>query len=598
MSDSLKADFILKLQDQVTGDWKRINAQITGQASGMGALFKGLGPLIATAFSVHALKDFAASAMAQEKASARLAQALANAGDVSLDTRKEMEDFSSSLQKVTTFGDESVTEVQAMIVAMTGLTGKAVQPLTVAALDLASGLNMDAQSVAQLIGKTLAGQDALGRYGISTKNARTEQEKLNAIVDQAREKFGGFARAEAQTVAGQFKQLENAVDDFKEALGFILLDSSDAGLPKLIRIIQDATELVPVFAKVFEGLNEAIMGLVLGIPTLVQEFLVMVGVFDENNRVLRDPHDWFVLMGEAIDKVIHPIQSLADENDRLGASFMPVTDGLGSANDALTEFTGKMEGLKARGVTFISEEQEKRVQTVIDGLAWLRKFKQNSAATQNELIISNLELQRSKLVLDKMQEVKAVKTEISNQDLFASFARDQATAITAIQTISSVLVFSMNSAWRATFGEANSLFEQFAQQMTTYFTQNLLQEIGDGILSLLPGGGIISAIGGFLGFHSGGTVPRAHDGALVNASPSSEFLVMVRGGETIRTEDQERSLQRGSGSTILVNQTFYGSSPSMARLVVDALKEAVRQTNMPVDQLVVNKRSNIVLAST
>ena len=54
-----------------------------------------------------------------------------------------------------------------------------------------------------------------------------------------------------------------------------------------------------------------------------------------------------------------------------------------------------------------------------------------------------------------------------------------------------VLTSNMNTAWAEIFGEANSLFEQLINSMADL----LVKSVFSGLLSLIPGGGVLGFIG-------------------------------------------------------------------------------------------------------
>lgn len=94
--------------------------------------------------------------------------------------------------------------------------------------------------------------------------------------------------------------------------------------------------------------------------------------------------------------------------------------------------------------------------------------------------------------------------------------------------------------------------------------------------------------------HNGGTV-----GNFQNQPASREFPIMVRGGETVRTEGQERDLQNnmrrgGKGGTVL--NVNFNSPVSDTQFVLSALKKVIRETGLTVDKVVVDNRSKISLA--
>lgn len=95
-------------------------------------------------------------------------------------------------------------------------------------------------------------------------------------------------------------------------------------------------------------------------------------------------------------------------------------------------------------------------------------------------------------------------------------------------------------------------------------------------------------------FHSGGVVPGS--GTYVNAPANQERLVMVRGGETIRTESQERELQGsmgGRGVNLSVN--VYGpiaDDVAFKNIVQDGMRKL---GITDVADYFRNNRSNLVL---
>ena len=135
------------------------------------------------------------------------------------DAADSLDKYSSSLQEVTTFGDEVINSVMATIGSF-GANEDQTKALTKASLDLASGLEMDVNSAALLIAKTFGSStNALSRYGIEVDSAMSQQEKLTAITEGVSDKFGGLAEVMALTTSGQLKQASNAFGDLQERLG-------------------------------------------------------------------------------------------------------------------------------------------------------------------------------------------------------------------------------------------------------------------------------------------------------------------------------------------------------------------------------------------
>lgn len=72
-------------------------------------------------------------------------------------------------------------------------------------------------------------------------------------------------------------------------------------------------------------------------------------------------------------------------------------------------------------------------------------------------------------------------------------------------------------------------------------------------------------------FHQGGTVPG---GMFLNASPAQEFPILVRGGETVRTEQQEAAVQRSSGG---VHFHFHNSNFASPRAFKEVVQRGMRE---------------------
>jgi hypothetical protein len=175
------------------------------------------------------------------------------------------------------------------------------------------------------------------------------------------------------------------------------------------------------------------------------------------------------------------------------------------------------------------------------------------------------------------------------QELIAEYGRDWVASLEAaefqFQTVTAIITAAADTlrsafseAWRKIFGEANSLLEQFIITAGERIINNLINRISDSLLekaatSFLRNIPII----GWL-FHEGGTVPKAHGGAFVdpngalrglsfaNIPSSKEFPILVRGGETIRTEMQEQYLQRLIAQAQAIINSY--QPPSASRLNV------------------------------
>ena len=137
-------------------------------------------------------------------------------------TSQALLDQASALQKVTTFGDDQIVGVQAMI-AMFVKDEAQIKAATKATLDFAAAKGIDLATAGDLIAKTLGSStNALGRYGIEVKGAVGSTERLDSVTKGLADVFGGQAVAAAETFSGKLTQMKNSYGDIWEELGFVI----------------------------------------------------------------------------------------------------------------------------------------------------------------------------------------------------------------------------------------------------------------------------------------------------------------------------------------------------------------------------------------
>jgi hypothetical protein len=94
-------------------------------------------------------------------------------------------------------------------------------------------------------------------------------------------------------------------------------------------------------------------------------------------------------------------------------------------------------------------------------------------------------------------------------------------------------------------------------------------------------------------FHQGGVVPKPGGGAFMNAPPSQEFPILVRGGETVRTEAQEKALQSGAGATVIVN---INAPVDRVEWVKQAVEDGLRAAGVTsIDRFIRNENYDLAL---
>jgi len=94
--------------------------------------------------------------------------------------------------------------------------------------------------------------------------------------------------------------------------------------------------------------------------------------------------------------------------------------------------------------------------------------------------------------------------------------------------------------------------------------------------------------------------PSYHYGGIVPGSPNDEYLALVRGGETIRTEAQERLIQQAitynqdysNKATIVIN---FNAPTSDEVFVQNAVMKSLRKSGLTIDKLFVNRKNKFVI---
>ena len=163
-----------------------------------------------------ALKKLTDKFAKQEKAEKQLSTALGK--DI-----KALTNYASSLQLVTTFGDEEIISAQALIAAYTD-DEEQIKKATQATLDLAAAKGMDLKTASDLVSKTMnSSTNALSRYGIEVEGVVGSTSRLDSLTRAITRLYEGQARAAADTFSGKLTQISNVAGDANEQIGLFLL---------------------------------------------------------------------------------------------------------------------------------------------------------------------------------------------------------------------------------------------------------------------------------------------------------------------------------------------------------------------------------------
>lgn len=177
----------------------------------------------------------------QEGAEANLAAAIRATGASAGSTTEALKALAGNLQRITTYGDETTLEMQALAVSLGVPAGK-MQDCIEGAIGLSKALKIELKQATIISAQVLQGKtEKLNEYLPALKNAETNAEKL-AIAQMAMARGFSQAKAETETLAGAAKQCANIWGDNAELVGKSLAPAYKA-------FLQVATALGEFFNK-------------------------------------------------------------------------------------------------------------------------------------------------------------------------------------------------------------------------------------------------------------------------------------------------------------------------------------------------------------
>ena len=203
-------------------DLKKTQKATNNTAKSAASLVKSLLPIAGAAAGITMLARGALDAekafFAQEKAVALLNASLLATGEFSESTSRDIQDFASGLQSLTTVGDEATIQLVQYAISA-GLTADQSKKAAQDAIGLSKAFGVDLQAAIKATTNAEQGNyDMLNRYLPAVKNAKDETEKAAIAQEQLKNAFN-LATAEAETGSGTQQQYKNAIGDTQEAIG-------------------------------------------------------------------------------------------------------------------------------------------------------------------------------------------------------------------------------------------------------------------------------------------------------------------------------------------------------------------------------------------
>lgn len=259
-----------------TNEMSKFGSSLAGLVSGIGAATMAAKVAIDAIKGVaSAVGEMTAAYKVQQKAETSLELAARNSPYINGEGVKELKNFASELQSYSNYGDETTIQIMAQLAA-SGRTVKEIEKIISASADLAASGAMSFESAVDNLNKTFSGTaGTLGKTIPAIKELTEEQLKAGEACDIVAERYKGMAQATADTTV----QLQNAVGDFKEALGQFTEPLQTAFEKVSLSITNLATNALNSYMKFLDGVANGILNFIhqtnrysFGITDSMEEF--------------------------------------------------------------------------------------------------------------------------------------------------------------------------------------------------------------------------------------------------------------------------------------------------------------------------------------
>jgi hypothetical protein len=215
-------------------------------AKGFAGGLKKYGKIAAAAFAVagaaaaaYAIKigvDGVKAAVEDEASQKQLAIALKNTTNATDAQIKSTEDYITKQQLAFGVADTKLRPALANLARATGDVGKA-QQLTNLAMDISAATGKDLEGVSMALSKAYNGNlGALTKLGVPLDASIIKTKDFNAAQEELSRLFGGAAKANTETYAGQLAIVTERFGEMKEAIGVALLPTMKTLLEEVNKV--------------------------------------------------------------------------------------------------------------------------------------------------------------------------------------------------------------------------------------------------------------------------------------------------------------------------------------------------------------------------
>jgi hypothetical protein len=410
-----KADAAIK---QVDAGFKKLGNTIKTSALAQIASFAAVA--LAIRKMGAAFSDALRAAQVQQDAINKLDQALKPLGATAAGVSQRLQEQASALQAVTTAGDETIIQGQALIASFTR-NEEEIKAATEAALNLSAATGQDLASAFLLLGKAAAGETStLSRYGIILDEAIPKSERFSAALDQINQRFGGQAQAAAETYAGAIKQLGNVMGDAAEKMAEPITESE-----RLRDAIHDFTAEVKESESALSGAGALWEALATALYKLGAGTLHVTRIFSQEfEEGMRGANIELRKVGDSVEDLEKGLRKYAAQSGFTGTQTRDLINNF----NTMVAVTG--DAVKAFDSLIDSEERYRRIQADVNaGAADFKSFLSEIGTTLESQVTAQVEKYQIQLQFAKDN---ARELNLTHEDLIRIEA-DTAKAISELR---------------------------------------------------------------------------------------------------------------------------------------------------------------------
>jgi len=234
-------------------------------------------------------------------------------------TKDELVKMAAAMQKVTTYGDETVMKAQSLLLTFTSIGRDVFPDALKIVLDMSTALGQGLKESAIQVGKALQdpilGITALRRVGVNFSDDQKKvvkqlvetgkmAEAQAFILKELQTEFGGAATAARDTFGGALQSLKNVIGDAKEQIGDAVTQNES-----FRRIIKDVTDSIVLLIESGD-LGAWAEGVVEKIQTVIYVFKNFKDGLDAMSDPLKAASGGLVTVGMNAAGVESPLQTI------------------------------------------------------------------------------------------------------------------------------------------------------------------------------------------------------------------------------------------------------------------------------------------------